>query len=373
MVYKRCNTDPTEEQLEYVGQTTIGEGNSYSFKFKPIDMPSSETGEFIVALGIEGADRLVNVDVIEADVPSYQVRFVVDGVTIEDPNAQDITISEGNTVRAQLVKEGETAIAPEPPEKEGYTFVKWSETLTGIKTDKVITAEYEPNEYSLVFIDWDTNELTTQKVKHGDAIVYPDLKEVEGAKTRSWDKKEDGVEFATDNMIIGSVSTLDEYTVVFMNGEEVISSQTVKYGQAATPPAEEPSAEGMLFADWVGDGSYNYITRDVTFIPSFIYDKTVSMPEADVTKNSDGSSTVELSCDTAGAEIYYVIDSHNKTDVVETMGIDESENSVYLLEASEAIVSNAYFKNIAEKYNGEEIQLDADETITFIAYADGMN
>ena len=129
----------------------------------------------------------------------------------------------------------------------------------------------------------------------------------------------------------------------------------------------------MLFADWVGDGSYNYITRDVTFIPSFIYDKTVSMPEADVTKNSDGSSTVELSCDTAGAEIYYVIDSHNKTDVVETMGIDESENSVYLLEASEAIVSNAYFKNIAEKYNGEEIQLDANETITFIAYADGMN
>ena len=373
MVYKKCNTDPTEEQLEYVGQTTIGDNNSYSFEFKPIDMPSSETGEFIVALGIEGADRLVNVDVIEADVPSYRVEFVVDGVTIEDPNAQEITDDFGNTFKLQLVKEGETAIAPEPPEKEGYTFVKWSETLTGIKTDKVITAEYKPNEYSLVFIDWDTSKVTTNKIKHGDAIVYPDLEEVEGAKTRIWDKQQEGVQFATENMIIGSVSTPNEYIVTFMNEGNVIKTQTVKHGEAAEPPVNAPFIEGMRFADWTGDGSYKYITKDVVFVPSFVYDQTVSMPEADVTQNSDGSSTVELSCDTEGAEIYYVIESHNETEMLEEMEFDDCENAIYLMETSEVIISNAYFRNIAEKYNGEEIKLEEDETITFIAYVEGMN
>ena len=379
MVYKRCNTDPTEEQLEYIGETTIGEGNTYSFEFKPREMPSSETGEFIVALGIEGADRLVNVDVIEAEVPTYQVKFVADGVAIDDENAQDITDSDGNTFRAQLVKEGETAVAPEPPVKEGYTFVKWSETLTGIKTDKVITAEYEPNEYSIVFIDWDTNEVTTQKMKYGDTIVYPELKEVDGAKVRTWDKQQDGVQLVTDNMIIGSVSILNEYTVTFMNGEEVIDTQTVKHGEAATVPATAPSIEGMTFADWVGDCSYKYVTQDVTFTPSFLYNKTVSLPEANVTTTeNDGSKKVELTCDTEGAQIYYIIESHDEATLMDTHdeiegGICTCEDAVHLMETAEVIIPDNDFRAFAEQYNGEEITLAANETITFIAYADGMN
>lgn len=374
MVYKRCNTDPTEEQLEYVGQTTIGEGNTYSFEFKPREMPSSETGEFIIALGIEGADRLINVDVIEADVPTYQVQFFVDGVNIDDPNAQDITDSDGNTFKAQLVKEGETAIAPEPPVKEGYTFVKWSETLTGIKTDKIITAEYEPKEYSLVFIDWETNTVTTQRLKYGDTIVYPTLESVVGANSRTWDKQLEGVEFVTDNMIIGSVAELNEYTVTFMMDDTVVSTQTIKHGQKATLPEQIPSADGMIFAGWVGTCSHEYITQDSIFKPSFVYSKTVSMPEADVTKNSDGSSTVELSCDTEGAQIYYIIESccedAHLMDTHEVVGgiWDES------IELMEEPVTEQLdgFRAIATPYTGE-ITLASNETITFIAYADGMN
>ena len=378
MVYKKCNTDPTEEQLEYVGETTIGENNSYSFTFKPKEMPSSETGEFIVALGIEGADRLVNVDVIEADVPTYQVKFVADGIAIEDDNAQEITDSDGNTFKAQLVKEGETAIAPEPPEKEGYTFVKWSETLTGIKTDKVITAEYEPNEYTLVFIDWDTNNVSTQKLKYGDTIVYPDLDTVEGANERTWDKQKEGVQLVTDNMIIGSVSTLNEYTVTFMNGEQIIETQTVEHGGAAILPSTTPSIEGMKFADWVGDCSYDYITQDVTFTPSFYYTKTVSLPEATVTNiAADGSTTVKLSCDTEGAKIYYVIESHDEAEMLSVYeevegGICTCEDSVHLFEDAEIIIPETDFRAFATEYTGE-IELASNETVTFIAYADGMN
>ncbi len=384
MVYKKCNTDPTEEQLEYVGETIIGDGNTYSFEFKPREMPTSETGEFIVALGIEGADRLVNVDVIEADVPKYQVKFIADGVQIEDSNAEEITSTDGTTMKAQIVKEGETAIAPEPPVKEGHTFVKWSETLTGIKTDKVITAEYEPNEYSLVFIDWDTNEVATKRMKYGDTIVYPELKDIDGVKERIWDKQQDGVQLVTDNMIIGSVSTLNEYTVTFMNGEETIDTQTVKHGEAATIPSTTPTMEGMQFADWVGDCSYKYVTQDVTFTPSFLYNKTVAMPEANVKETlNDGSKKVELSCATEGAEIFYIIESHDEASLMGTDTHDEiiggictCEDAIHLMEDEigniGGTVASNDFRDMAIPYTGE-ITLAANETITFIAFADGMN
>ncbi|MDO4802264.1 MAG: InlB B-repeat-containing protein, partial [Prevotellaceae bacterium] len=261
MVYRKCNTDPTEEQLEYVGATTIGENNSYSFSFIPKEHPSQETGDYIVALGIEGADRLVNVDVIKADIPKYQVKFIVDGETIYDDNAQDLVDSDGNTYRAQLVEENGTAIVPELPEKTGYTFVKWSETLTGIKTNKVITAEYVPNEYSIVFIDWDTNTITTQKLKYGDTIIFPELPDVEGVTSRVWDKQDEGITTVTDNMIIESVSQLKEYDVRFEYDGDIISAQKVKYGKSAVIPKEIPQKEGMVFAEWVGDCSSKYITE----------------------------------------------------------------------------------------------------------------
>jgi hypothetical protein len=42
MVYKKTNSDPTEDQLEYVDQITIGEGNTYDFTFIPREEPSAE-------------------------------------------------------------------------------------------------------------------------------------------------------------------------------------------------------------------------------------------------------------------------------------------------------------------------------------------
>ena len=351
MVYKKCNTDPTEEQLEYVGETTIGEGNTYSFEFKPREMPSSETGDFIVALGIEGADRLVNVDVIEADLPKHTVKFIVDGAEYGeiDENTQ--------TVKHQTVVEGENAIAPEPPEKEGYTFVKWSETLTGINADKVVTAEFIPNEYSLVFIDWEKNTVTTQTLKYGDTISYPELDKIEGIHSRVWNKQQDGIATVTGSMVIETVAELESYTVTFNDDSGVISTQTIKYGEKAEIPTSSVVIEGMVFAGWVGSCSPSYITHDVAFTPTYVYDKTVVAPTANIEKiNSDGSQVISLECETKDSKIYYIIESH-----------DENA-SLTLLE--ESLEDN--FIDKATEYTGA-ITLAANETITFVSYADGMN
>ena len=121
MVYKKCNTDPTEEQLEYVGETQIGSNNSYSFEFIPRETPSSETGDFIVALGIEGADRLVNVDVIEADKPSYTViplnidiKPGVNVISFEDVCINNIDYVKSKEISCKLLVwlSGEEVVTP---------------------------------------------------------------------------------------------------------------------------------------------------------------------------------------------------------------------------------------------------------------------
>ena len=48
MVYKGWNTDPNEDQLQYVGQTTLGEGNTYEFDVIPKADPTPTTGDYTV-------------------------------------------------------------------------------------------------------------------------------------------------------------------------------------------------------------------------------------------------------------------------------------------------------------------------------------
>ena len=353
MVYKKCNTDPTEEQLEYVGETTIGENNSYSFTFIPREIPSSETGDFIVALGIEGADRLVNIDVIEANLPRYTVKFIVDGQEYGEFE------EDSQVVKYQTVTKGESAIAPEPPEKEGYTFVKWSETLTDINKDTVVSAEFAPNEYNLVFIDWEKNSVITQTKRYGDTISYPELDMVEGVTNRVWDKQKEGITTVFESMVIETESDLETYTVTFSGDTGVVSAQNVEYGKEAILPSEEPAIEGMIFAGWVGSCSTDYITHDVNFTPTFVYEKTVSLPTANISEmKADGSRDVTLNCDTPNSEIYYIIESH-----------DENAQ-LSLLSESEEFEDD--FRINATKYS-ESITLQENETITFVAYAEGMN
>lgn len=366
LVYKKSNTDPTEEQLEYVGVTTIGEGNSYSFSFKPKEMPTTETGGFIVALGLEGADRVVNVDYIDVDKPKYKVTFEVDGAEYD----------------VQTVAEGESATAPAIPEKPGYVFAGWDENLTGIRLDTVIHAKFVPSEYNLVFIDWESNTVTTQVQKYNDVIVYPELAPVEGIAKRSWNKLDEGITKVTENMIIETVAVMEEFTVTFSDENGVISTGTVGYGQKATLP-EKPQKENMIFADWLGNCSYSYITCDANFTPVFVYEKTVKAPEMNVlSENGDGTYNVSLESATEGARIYYIIEE--KHEPVMLMSVEEELEMIYGegdYNPTEEVpgdgeteeVEEFNFMDSAVLYDGGEITLSKGQSIVMRACMDGMN
>ncbi|MGI6359996.1 MAG: InlB B-repeat-containing protein [Acholeplasmatales bacterium] len=65
----------------------------------------------------------------------YQYVFLVDDAIYE----------------TQTVLEGEDAVEPTPPEKEGYNFLYWDGSLTNATSDKVIKAAFRIKKYSIVF------------------------------------------------------------------------------------------------------------------------------------------------------------------------------------------------------------------------------
>lgn len=67
------------------------------------------------------------------------------GTTAQSAKTFNVTFKDysGVTLGTVGVKEGETAVAPAAPSREGYTFKGWSESLDNVKSNKTVTAKYE--------------------------------------------------------------------------------------------------------------------------------------------------------------------------------------------------------------------------------------
>lgn len=370
MVYKKTNSDPTEAQLEYVGQIKIGSGNTYDISFRPREEPTVDTGDFIVTLGVEGADNLVNIEVIKADVPVYTVKFYAE---------------DGSQIgSSQTVSKGDSATVPEAPEKTGYTFVKWSENTTNVQGNVETTAVYKKNEYTVTFVDWETGSVVSKKQFYGDVIEYPTLEVLPNIVSRNWDKQLEGVQLVTDNLIVSTVAEYQKFNVAFNIDENDVVSQEVEYGKAAVLPETIPQKAGMVFADWSGICSYNFITCDVVFTPIYVYEESAATPIAEKKENADGTVDVTLSCDTVDAKIYYMIEDIGAAHL---SAIDEDamhDNIVSLMsgllgtskeELDNSIgQSNGYtFLGVAKAYDGSAIKLDKNQTIVYMAMAENKN
>ena len=299
MVYKGKNTDPNEDQIQYIGQTTIKENNAYSFSFIPKEDPTAESGDYIVALGIQGTTGLVNVDIIQAPKAKHKVVFYD---------------SDGSIISDQEVAEGDDAIVPESPEKKGFTFTGWSCSTTNVIDDLSVTAKYSPNTYTLVFADMVSNSVFVQEKTFGDTIEYPEVSSVDGYTFKGWDKEIDGVSTVSENMVINALYEKSKFTVDFYDGNgEICSSQKVAYGESAEPPETADVKEGMLFLGWETDESWWNVKHNISVQPITAYEETAMQPLSSVESGNKGlAEVVELSSE-EGAKIYYTTDGTKPT------------------------------------------------------------
>ena len=299
MVYRGKNTDPNEDQIQYIGQTTLGEGNSYDFTFKPKEEPSQSTGDYVVSLGVQGTTGLINVDMIKAPKQSYTVQFI------------DM---DGTVLNEQTVESGENATAPKSPEKEGYHFIGWNGTTTGILSDTTITAMYTPEVYSVVFVDWmNATVVSIQTCKYGDTIVSPGTPTADGATFKGWDAILNDDTTVTGNRIVNAVYDKQTFTVRFLNENgTAISTQKVEYGDAATLP-RDLTVDGLVFQGWSTEEAWWSVTKDMDIKPILAYPETTAMPMSNLESVTFATAaSLELSAE-EGATIYYTTDGTDPT------------------------------------------------------------
>ena len=302
MVYKNRNVDPTEDQIEYVGQITLGENNAYSVSFVPREEISQQTGDYIVSFGIATATGLINnVECIRAPKPVYKVDFI---------NV------DGSILSSQNVIQGDDAVAPDLPTMEGYTL-SWNRTSTNINGDTTIRVEATPKQYPVVFVDWANNRiLDIQEISYGNSAVLPDDVHAEGKVFEGWSISEDSV--ITEPTVAEAVYTDVMYTVNFLNKDgSVFYADQIAHGNPIVLPEEEPQAEGYLFLGWYTEDPWLNVTSDVTVYPIFIYLVTAGIPFIDIWAEEEpifyNYAAITLESSTEDASIYYTLDGSEPT------------------------------------------------------------
>ncbi len=285
---------------EYIGQTEIGENGEYSFTFKLREEPTVKTGDYTVAIGIEGTTDLIVIDTIEAPKAEYTVKFYN---------------WEGNVISTQTIKEGNNALLPENPVKEGYVFKGWDTSVANISQDLEIHPVFEKETYSIVFVDWTKQSVIVEEYSYGDIITPPENSVIEGHDFGGWDMLNDGNVTATKDMVITAVYDKKHYNVNFYDFEgNVISTQSVAYGESAETPSLGEGENGEQFAGWNNAEDFMDVTHDVAVYPVYYFKETTDVPVANY-ESGEYPDAIELTLTSPdeNAVIYYYLNGDVET------------------------------------------------------------
>ncbi|MBE6734127.1 MAG: hypothetical protein E7563_02130, partial [Ruminococcaceae bacterium] len=176
---------------------------------------------------------------------------------------------DGKVLDTQSVERGKSATAPQNPSRPAtaqytYAFKGWDTDFTNITADTNVTATYTQtiNKYTVIFVDYDGTELSTQSVEYGKSAVAPEVPIRDGFTFLAWDT--DFTNITKDTTVTATYKEVEKthYTVKFVdyNGT-VLSTQTVEEGKSAVAPAD-PTRDGYNFKGW--DKDFAVITGDLT-------------------------------------------------------------------------------------------------------------
>ena len=173
----------------------------------------------------------------------------------------------GTQLSRQEIIEGEDAVPPADPTREGYHFTGWSGSYTNVQQDETVTATYAINTYTVQFLDHDNTLLKSETVNHGANATPPADPERTGYAFVGWQGIYENV--TADSTVVAQYS-INHYTVTFQYEDgTVISQQTVEYQGSATKPANPaPPDDDHVFYRW--NGSYTGVTADTTVTAEFV-------------------------------------------------------------------------------------------------------
>ena len=252
-----------------------------------------------------------NKDASDKDKTTFTVTFKTDGGSFAD----------GNHVKVETVKNGETVTRFDNPTKEGWTFTGWwldsnnaYDFLMPITNDITVTAHWTKNDtdplttYVVEFVENGGSPVGDQTVVAGETPVRPDDPTRNGYTFVNWYSDEGlTAEFDFSAPITKNVRAYAkweadvEYTVSFDTnyGVPQIADQKVGKGEYAKEPVT-PIRSGKQFVGWYTDNNTflnkwnfgeNAVTEDIT-----LYAKWVDIDQTDIV-------THQVSFDSRGGSV----------------------------------------------------------------------
>lgn len=283
----------------YIGQSTVRDDGSYSFTYKLREEPSTKTGDYTIAIGVEGTTDIMEVGTIEAPKPTYTVNFY------------DYS---GEIIKSDTVTEGDSVDAPELESREGYVFTGWSDSAVNVHANLDIFPTEEVKQYTVTYVDWLNQTVTQECYDYGTELSAPSVVVPEGYTFIGWDCIVDGETALTENMVATALYGVNTYTVEFYDtdNETVIDTQTVDYGEAATLPEDLSEGELVHYGWKAAEDTADYacVDQDMQVFPLYVFKETTPNPIADLSNGVYGTAqTVTLSVDDEDALIYYTTDN----------------------------------------------------------------
>ena len=173
----------------------------------------------------------------------------------------------GELLKSEMVAYGTDATPPEDPVREGWRFLGWSGVYTGITGAVDITALYADAStvtHWVTFKDYDGTELSRQEILDGQDAIPPADPTRAGWHFTGWSGTYTGV---TQDEIVTATYAINAYEVTFQDWDgTVLKTQTVAHGSDATPPAN-PSRMGYHFTGW--SGAYQNVQAAATIVAQY--------------------------------------------------------------------------------------------------------
>jgi len=180
---------------------------------------------------------------------------------------------DGQELKKETVKKGESATAPEAPVVDGFTFSGWSGSFENVTADVTITAQY--TEHGMADYTALNNAIAQAEALNEDEFTAESWSALQTALTNAkavdkdlYAESQSVIDAATE-ALISAISALAEqtYTVTFKDWDgTVLKQQTVKRGESATAPSQ-PTRDGFQFSGW--DGSFSNVTADVDIVATY--------------------------------------------------------------------------------------------------------
>ena len=237
-----------------------------------------------------GITYIVDGETIQNDSVEYGTVIVLPGEPIkegytfsgwseapETMPAEDLTISGTFTINKYLVtfkigdeviasdslEYGATIVAPEAPAKEGHTFNGWGEVDETVPAhDVTYEGSYSANSYLLTFVV-DGEIVQSDSMAYGTTIVALEEPTMEGHTFSGWSEIPETM--PAEDVVIRGFFTVNTYKVYYYVGDELVHTAEVAYGEAIPEYVYEPTAEGDVFVEWVGETYETMPAHDVTY------------------------------------------------------------------------------------------------------------